>query len=123
MATPLLQKTRQRKMIYFGAIIVLFTVSLIHREFVVKELAKSLQLTEQSRGEVELTGSAVRLSLIGSRGLVVTALWYSAFDKQKRHEWNELDLLIQSITKLQPHFVTPWLYQSWNISFNWSEDT
>jgi hypothetical protein len=105
-------------MIYFGAIIVLFTLSLIHREFVVKRQAIQLQLLETTRGEVKLTSSAVRLLLTGSRGLAVTILWYNAMDKQKRSEWNELELLVDSITQLQPYFVTPWLYQSWNISFN-----
>ncbi|HZZ77809.1 MAG TPA: hypothetical protein VFE62_04785 [Gemmataceae bacterium] len=118
MATPLLQKARQRKMIYFGAIIVLFTVSLIHRQLVLEPQAYRLQLREEARGEVELTSSAVRLMLTGSRGLAVTMLWYTAMDKQKRGEYNELELLVKSITKLQPYFITPWLYQSWNISFN-----
>ena len=118
MATPLLQKARQRKMIYFGAIVALFTVSLIHREFVVKPQATLLQLRETARGQVELTSSAVRLMLTGSRGLAVTWLWYTAMDKQKRGEYHELELIVASITKLQPYFITPWLYQSWNISFN-----
>src|SRR6516225_9998871 len=118
MANPLLQKARQRKMIYFGAIVVLFTLSLIHREFYIKAQATRLQLRETARGEVELTSSAVRLLMTGSRGVAVTMLWYTAMEKQKRNEWNELELVVKSITKLQPYFITPWLYQSWNISFN-----
>jgi hypothetical protein len=118
MASPLVQKARQRKMIYFGLIVALFTISLIYREFVIKPQATRLQLRETARGEVELTSSAVRLMLTGSRGLAVTILWYNAMEMQKRNEWNELELLVKSITKLQPYFITPWLYQSWNISFN-----
>jgi hypothetical protein len=118
MATPLLQKTRQRKMIYIGAIVVLFTVSLIHSRWILQPQAYRLQLREESRGEVELIGSAVRLMTTGSRGLAVTVLWYTAMDKQKRGEYHELELIVKSITKLQPYFITPWLYQSWNISFN-----
>src|SRR5882672_10741447 len=118
MATPLLQRARQRKMIYFGAIVALFTVSLVHREVFLKPQAMLLQLREVARGEVELTSSAIRLMLTGSRGLAVTMLWYTAMDKQKRNEWNELELVVKSITKLQPYFITPWLYQSWDISFN-----
>src|ERR1019366_3851807 len=118
MATPLLQKARQRKMIYFGAIVALFTLSLVHREFIVKPQATLLQLRETARGQVELTSSAVRLMLTGSRGLAVTLLWYTAMDKQKGGEYHELELIVASITKLQPYFITPWLYQSWNISFN-----
>jgi len=117
MASPL-QIARQRKILYFGAIVVLFTASLVHREWVVKPQALALQLREVTRGEVELGGPTVRLLLIGSRGLVTTILWHQAMEKQKRHEWNELELLVTYITKLQPYFITPWLYQSWNISFN-----
>lgn len=118
MATPLLQKARQRKMFYFGAIVLLFTGSLIHREFVVKEQARALQLLETVKGEVEPTSAVVRLMLTGSRGFAVTALWYSAMDKQRRNEYHEVELLVKSITKLQPYFITPWLYQSWNLAFN-----
>jgi hypothetical protein len=118
MATSSLQQARQRKMIYFGAIVVLLTISLIHRDFFLKPLAFALQLRETSRGEVELTWSAVRKLMTGSRGLAVTFLWYNAMDLQKRNEWNELELICKSITKLQPYFIRPWLYQSWNIAFN-----
>jgi hypothetical protein len=118
MATPLRQKALLRKISYFGAIFVLFTVSLIHRHLFLVPQAYRLQLREESRGEVELTSSAVRLMLTGSRGMAVTFLWYTAMDKQKRGEYHELELLVKSITKLQPYFITPWLYQSWNISFN-----
>lgn len=117
-ASPLVQKARQQKMIYFAAIVALFTLSLILREFVIKPQATRLQLRETARGEVELTSSAVRLMLTGSRGLAVTILWYNAQEMQKRGEWNELELIVKSITKLQPYFITPWLFQSWNISFN-----
>ena len=55
------------KFIYLAAIFALFTVSLLHRSYI-RPLA-SYQLTEETRGEVELTSSAVRLVLTGSRGL------------------------------------------------------
>jgi hypothetical protein len=96
----------------------LLTVSVIQRELILKPMAYALQLREISRGEVELTSSAVRLLLTGSRGIAVTFLWYSAMDKQKKNQWHELELLVRSITKLQPYFITPWLHLSWNLSFN-----
>ena len=27
-------------------------------------------------------------------------------------------VLVRALTKLQPHFITPWLFQSWNLSYN-----
>jgi len=118
MANPFQNKSRQRKIGYFVAILVLFSGALLHRRRVIEPMANDLQLRETSRGEVELTSSAVRLLMTGSRGVATTFLWWAAIEKQKRHEWNEVELLVTSITKLQPNFVTPWLFQSWNLAFN-----
>lgn len=118
MANPFQQMARQRKLIYAGLILVLFTGSILHRRFVVEPQAHDLQLREMTRGEVELTGSAVRLLTTGSRGLATTWLWSTALRMQAKHEWNELELVVGSITTLQPYFITPWLFQSWNIAFN-----
>src|SRR3954454_10063997 len=120
MATSHEHKSAQRKVVYFVIILALFTVTLFLRRaglFAVakgvpvgglESQAKDMKLREQDVGNVELTASAVRLSLFGSRGFVVCALWLGAIDKQKKHEWNELEVLVNSITKLEPHFVTPW---------------
>lgn len=118
MANPFQQQVRVRKVVYTALILVLFTGSLMFRRFVVEPQAENLQLREASRGEVELTGSAVRLTLTGSRGLAVTLLWKAAMKEQEKHKWNEVELLVSSITKLQPYFITPWLFQSWNLAFN-----
>ena len=118
MVNPFQQQVRLRKVIYTALILALFTGSLMYRRFIVEPQAETLQLREASRGEVELTGSAVRLTLTGSRGLAVTFLWHSAMKQFEKHHWNEVELLVSSITKLQPYFVTPWLFQSWNLAFN-----
>ncbi|HMF17074.1 MAG TPA: hypothetical protein VKE98_07700, partial [Gemmataceae bacterium] len=118
MANPFQQQARLRKVVYTVLILVLFTASLMFRRFIVESQAEVLQLREASRGEVELTSSAVRLTLTGSRGLAVTLLWKAAMKEQEKHKWNEVELLVSSITKLQPYFITPWLFQSWNLAFN-----
>src|SRR6516165_10417676 len=118
MANPFQQQARLRKVVYTALILVLFTASLMFRRFIVESQAEAMQLREASRGEVELTSSAVRLTLTGSRGLAVTLLWKAAMKEQEKHKWNEVELLVSSITKLQPYFITPWLFQSWNLAFN-----
>jgi hypothetical protein len=118
MANPYQQKAQQRKWIYLGLVLALLTVSIVQRKWVVEKQANDLQLRETTRGEVELTGSAVRLMLTGSRGLAVPILWQTAIEMQKKHQWSELQLVVGSITKLQPYFITPWLFQSWNMAFN-----
>jgi hypothetical protein len=76
------------------------------------------ELRELEQGDPELAGEAVRLGLVGSRGLVVTYLWSTALEKQKRNDFHEFELLVRTVTKLQPHFITPWIFQSWNITYN-----
>src|SRR5262249_49390790 len=80
--------------------------------------ARELELREESLGEIELVSSALRLSLFGSRGAVVCYLWADAQEKQKKHEWNQLDQRVRVLGKLQPHFLSPWLFQSWNLAYN-----
>jgi hypothetical protein len=112
---------RARKAVYVVLIVALFTVSFFWRRNVEAQ-AQTLAVQEESRGEVELSGSLIRLSLTGSRGLATCVLWVNAMDKQKKNQWNELEFYVRSLTKLQPHFITPWLFQSWNLSYNVAVD-
>jgi hypothetical protein len=118
MASPFQQAAQQRKLIYIFVIVVLFTGALLFRNGVVDPQAEHLALREQNVGEVQLNGEAIRLSLTGLRGVASCVLWIEAMDRQKKNQWDELRLLVESITKLQPHFITPWLFQSWNLSYN-----
>jgi len=126
MANTFQQQSLRRKLLYIFLILVLFTATLAFRQAKVYGLdaqAGALEIRDMDQGEVELTGSALRLTLTGSRGLAVCILWQSAINKQMKHEWNELELLVNSLTKLQPYFVTPWLFQSWNLSYNVSVES
>jgi hypothetical protein len=118
MATDFQKRSRQRKLIYAGCIVALFVFCYFWRTQWVEAKAEELNLREKSRGDVELTSSAVKLLLTGSRGLAVCGLWISAAEKQKKNQWNELEMIIRSATKLQPHFVKPWLHHTWNLSYN-----
>jgi hypothetical protein len=118
MASPFQLQALRRKWIYIGLILGLLTLSLLFRSHVVEPWADRLALREQNVGSVELSGSAIRLSLTGLRGLASCILWMNAMERQKKNQWDELEILVNSITKLQPHFVTPWMFQSWNLSYN-----
>jgi hypothetical protein len=118
MASPFQQRSLRRKFIYFGLIVVLLTVSGLHRKLVIGAQARKLRLREEDYGKVALTDTALKLGLAGMRGLAVTSLWLTAIERMKRHEWSELESAVQSLTKLQPHYISPWLFQSWNLAFN-----
>ena len=123
MASPFQQRALQRKLIYIALIVVLFTAAFAWRRYVVNEQALNLAIREQTRGEVDLVGSLVRLGTIGSRGFATCVVWVHASEAQKRNQWNELELWVRSMTKLQPHFITPWIFQSWNLSYNVSVES
>src|SRR5438132_1714365 len=121
MAASFQQQARYRKLTYTALILALFTISLLVRTSWIETEAHMLRLRVVDRGELELTGSAVRLVLPASRGLATTILWNRVAGPggaQERHKWNEVELLVNSITELQPYFMTPWLFQSWNLAFN-----
>ncbi len=78
----------------------------------------ALDLRELEQGEPELAGEAARLALTGSRGFAVAYLWHSAIETQKRNDFHKMEKRIDAVTRLQPHFITPWIFQSWNIAYN-----
>jgi hypothetical protein len=126
MGSSFQQQSMRRKIIYTALIVCLFSVSLILRQsssFGIEQQAEALEIRERNLGDVELTGSAIRLMLTGSSGLAQVVLWHAAQEMQKKHEWNDLEMIVNSITKLQPHFITPWLFQSWNLSYNVSVES
>jgi hypothetical protein len=134
MPSPLQTTSSRRKLLYLALILGLFVVNTFFwrgmataetkpSPWTLQAMAAKLDLTEDTQGEPDLLGSTVRLVLTGSRGLAVTVLWQGALEKQKRNEWNELEFIVRSLTKLQPHFLTPWLFQSWNLSYNVSVES
>lgn len=136
MANPIQQAAVRRKVGYFAALVALFTLTLFWRgkldvpfsstlaaaqrlsSLSVLSQAETLELRELDQGDPEIAGSVARLSLVGSRGAVITGLWWSAIEKQKRNEFHEFELLVKIVTRLQPNFITPWIFQSWNIAYN-----
>jgi hypothetical protein len=121
MAVSFQQQSLRRKVAYFIVIVVLFTLTLLIRRwdvYGIEAQGTALEIREESLGEVDLTSSVLRLILSGSRGAVVCYVWNDAMDKQKRHEWNQLDQRVGLLVKLQPHFIVPWQFQSWNLAYN-----
>lgn len=78
----------------------------------------ALELRELDQGDPEITSTVMRLGTLGSRGFVITLLWRAAIEKFKRNEWHDFEFLVRTVTRLQPNFTTPWIYQSWNLSYN-----
>lgn len=147
MSSPMQQAAFRRKVIYITTIILLFAVSTIWRgkldvplgnknrkpeeaptglnrladtlsRHSVVALAERFDLRELDQGDPELAANTAKLALVGMRGVVVTTLWRLAQEKQKRNEFHEFELYARTVTELQPNFITPWIFQSWNIAYN-----
>ena len=134
----------RRKIVYLGVILALFTLSMFWRGVLsiplsgaraanpsavqraadslaartVLSRSQTLELREVEQGEQDLESSARQLLILAGRGIYVAALWQDAIDKQKRNDFHKMDQLIRKVTQLQPHFITPWIFQSWNIAYN-----
>jgi hypothetical protein len=142
---PLQRAAFNRKLYYLGAILALFTISMFWRGILpiplstaqasqssgavqrtatrlnnlnILNQSRSLDLRELEQGEPEIEAEGLRLLLLGSRGFAVTALWYNAIEKQKRNDFHKMEVLIRQVTQLQPHFISPWIFQSWNVAYN-----
>ncbi|MBX9583242.1 MAG: hypothetical protein K2X87_23305, partial [Gemmataceae bacterium] len=145
---PFQKASARRKAFYLAAILALFTVSIFYRGLEAKTAdgnsyvwvpfgrddqpggpgsaaratilsqARRHDLRELEQGDPELAGMTARQLLTGSRGFAVAYLWHQAIDKQKRNDFHEMELLVRQVTALQPNFLTPWLFQSWNVSYN-----
>ena len=141
---PLQRAAVRRKIYYFATILALFTISMLWRGIIPMPLSDlsraptnvaqksanwlasksvlnqsyALDLRELEQGEPEMAGEGMRLALTGSRGFAVAYLWYSAIEAQKRNDFHKMEGLITQVTRLQPHFITPWIFQSWNIAYN-----
>ena len=58
------------------------------------------------------------VALGGFRGLIANALWIRAIELQEQDKYFEKVQLTDWITKLQPHFVTVWTHQAWDMAYN-----
>jgi len=114
-----------RKVIYMAIILGLFTLM-----FPVRSRVQTIRQDPQNRlaqealtaGDVDATSTLAILVLGGLRGVACNILWSQALDFQKKKQWNELEAVVHSIVKLQPHFISIWTFQSWNLAYNISSE-
>ncbi len=112
------QSARNRQIVYALAIVVLFGAMWPYTEWL--QLVKSKEdLGEATIGQIDTGSFMLKLAMIGGfRGLVANALWTQAIELQKEHEWDKLMATVEMITKLQPHFLSIWTFQGWNLAYN-----
>ncbi|NIL99325.1 MAG: hypothetical protein GTO62_20065, partial [Planctomycetales bacterium] len=52
------------------------------------------------------------------RGVAANILWEKVHRYKKRKDWTNLAAAVNQITTLQPNFISVWIFQAWNLSYN-----
>src|SRR2546425_7275385 len=99
-----------RKLVYMGLVLGLFVMTLFVRA-PIEQVRAERQLSDDTLGDVDPTSSTMVLVLGGLRPVAANLLWTEALDMQKEHDWANLEVVVKSIVKLEPHFISVWTFQ------------
>jgi hypothetical protein len=111
-------QSRQTMLIYVGTIVALFAL-IYPYTYWLEGVKKQKDLGEATIGQVDTGSFMLKLALLGgARGIAANVLWTHARDLQKAQEWDRLKATVDMITRLQPHFLAIWTFQSWNLAYN-----
>ena len=120
--------SKQRKLVYLGGILAfLIPVILLGMPATdttgdtggkIAQLRHKYELGESTLGDVDPSGAAANLVLLGLRGPAVTTLHLQAIKEKETKNWAKLRSSVNSIITLQPHFKKIWRFQGWNLAYN-----
>lgn len=124
--------SKQRKLAYLGGIVLLLipviglgmpaTDTKGETGGMIAKLRQKYELGESTLGDVDPSGAAANLVLLGLRGPAVTTLWLQADREKETKNWAKLRSTVNSIITLQPHFKKIWRFQGWNLAYNVSAE-
>ena len=109
---------RTKQILYLSVIVAIFAAIVPYSTWLEREKSRN-DLGEATLGQVDTGSFMLKLALLGGmRGVVANALWMRAQDLQRLQEWDRLKATVDFITKLQPHFLSIWTFQGWNLAYN-----
>lgn len=109
---------RNLQVIYAVGILVLFVAMAVYGQDLNRRKVEQ-KLGEATLGQVDTGSFMLKLALLGgARGVAANVLWVRAEELKKAHEWDRLKSTVDLITKLQPHFLSVWTFQGWNLAYN-----
>ncbi len=107
-----------KKIIYGLIIVALFGIMFPYSSRLAEE-KKRRDLGEAAIGQIDTGSFMMKLFLLGGfRGIVADLLWLRTEEYKKDHDWDRLKTTVELITKLQPHFLSIWTFQGWNLAYN-----
>ena len=82
------------------------------------QMREKHRLSQSTLGDIDPASETIKLATLGMRGVAANILWEKAHDYRKREDWVGLSATLEQIAKLQPNFISVWVYQGWNLSYN-----
>jgi hypothetical protein len=108
----------RKKITYLVIMVVIFGVMYPYSQWLTK-VKSDRDLGEAAIGQIDTGSFMMKLFLLGGfRGIVADLLWIRAEEQKKDHDWDRLKTTVELITKLQPHFLSIWTFQGWNLAYN-----
>ncbi|MGD0382696.1 MAG: hypothetical protein ABSA77_04175 [Thermoguttaceae bacterium] len=77
-------------------------------------------LSQTQLGQIDPTSETIKLATFGLRGVAALVLWEKANDYKMKEDWANFAATLNQIIKVQPHFISVWIHQAWNMSYNTS---
>lgn len=109
---------QQRKLIYLAIIVGLFGTIYPYSEWLNRQKTRH-DLGEAAIGQVDTGSFMLKLALLGgARGIAANVLWTRTEELKREQDWDSLKTTVDFITKLQPHFLSVWTFQGWNLAYN-----
>ena len=84
------------------------------------QLRKDYELSEGSLGTIDPASETVRLASLGMQGVAANILWGKAQACFVKKDWTNFAAALEQIAVLQPHFISVWVFQGWNLAYNTS---
>ncbi len=82
------------------------------------QLRSEYGLAQAQLGEIDPASESMKLATLGLRGVAANLLWGYANHFKKVEDWDNLELTVNQIIRLQPNFLGVWEFQAHNLSYN-----
>ncbi|MGW8258405.1 MAG: hypothetical protein ACWGMZ_13045, partial [Thermoguttaceae bacterium] len=77
-------------------------------------------LSQTQLGQIDPTSETIKLATFGLRGVAALVLWEKANDYKMKEDWPSFAATLNQIIIVEPHFISVWIHQAWNLSYNTS---
>ena len=107
-----------KKIIYGVGILVLFMAMFPYKPGSPRRRKPATSARPRSARSTPAASCSSCFLLGGFRGIAANVLWIRAEEFKQDQDWDRLKATVDLITKLQPHFLSIWTFQGWNLAYN-----